>query len=159
MSPASNHNIAALLSILKPSIADNLAADINQRIRSKASAEQFINNLSATNYANNAMERIKADFVKVDRLIVEKLAGAGQGKAAHDKAANEKATQQKAAKGKEEFQEIIGGMAGTGVDVIVPFVETATIIPILWQQGVQYIQGHYINKPSFTMDYDFSEGP
>ena len=56
MSPASNHNIAALLSILKPSIADNLAADINQRIRSKASAEQFINNLSATNYANNAME-------------------------------------------------------------------------------------------------------
>jgi hypothetical protein len=81
MSPASNHNITALLSILKPSIADNLAADINQRIRSKASAEQFINNLSAT------------------------------------------------------------------------------IIPILWQQGVQYIQGHYINKPSFTMDYDFSEGP
>jgi hypothetical protein len=56
MSPASNHNITALLSILKPSIADNLAADINQRIRSKASAEQFINNLSATNYANNAME-------------------------------------------------------------------------------------------------------
>ena len=105
------------------------------------------------------LERIKADFVKVDRLIVEKLAGAGQGKAAHDKAANEKATQQKAAKGKEEFQEIIAGMAGTGVDVIVPFVETATIIPILWQQGVQYIQGHYINKPSFTMDYDFSEGP
>ncbi len=51
----------------------------------------------------------------------------------------------------------MGRMTGTGVDVIVPCVEKAYILPILWQQGVQYIQGHYINKPSFDMDYDFSE--
>lgn len=66
---------------------------------------------------------------------------------------------QKDEAGKAEFQKLIGGMTGTGVDVIVPFVEKATIIPTLWQQGVQYIQGHYIQKPAFTMDYDFSEGP
>jgi len=136
----------------------NQAAALCEEMK-KAQGQVGISNFGLAINPLKTLERIKADFVKVDRLIVEKLAGAGQGKAAHDKAANEKATQQKAAKGKEEFQEIIAGMAGTGVDVIVPFVETATIIPILWQQGVQYIQGHYINKPSFTMDYDFSEGP
>ena len=85
------------------------------------------------------LERVAADFVKMDRLIVEKL--------------------EKGESGKTEFQKLMGGMTGTGVDVIVPFVEKATIIPTLWQQGVQYIQGHYIKKPTFEMDYDFSEGP
>ena len=90
------------------------------------------------------LERIKADFVKVDPLIVEKLANEGK---------------RKGDQGREEFQKLMAGMTGTGVDVIVPFVETATIIPILWQQDGQYIQGHYIDQPAFTMDYDFSEGP
>ena len=85
------------------------------------------------------LERVAADFIKVDRLIVEKL--------------------QKDEAGKAEFQNLIGGLTGTGMNVIVPFVEKATIIPTLWQQGVQYIQGHYIQKPAFTMNYDFSEGP
>jgi multidomain signaling protein FimX len=52
----------------------------------------------------------------------------------------------------------MGAMTGTGVNTIVPFVERASIIPTLWQQGVQYIQGHYIKKPSPDMDFDFSEG-
>ena len=85
------------------------------------------------------LERVAADFIKVDRLIVEKL--------------------EKNEAGKLEFQKLMGGMTGTGVDVIVPFVEKATIIPTLWQQGVQYIQGHYIKKPAYEMDYDFSESP
>ena len=84
------------------------------------------------------LERVAVDFVKIDRLIVEKLDQSGDGKA--------------------EFQALMGGMTGTGVDVIVPFVEKANILPILWQQGVQYIQGHYVKKPAFEMDYDFSEG-
>lgn len=56
MSSFSNNNIAALLSILKPSIADNLAADIDNQVFDKASAEHFIDSLSATNYANNSIE-------------------------------------------------------------------------------------------------------
>lgn len=121
----------------------NQAAALCEEMK-KAQGQVGISNFGLAINPLKTLERIKADFVKVDRVIVEKLANAGQGKAAQ---------------GKEEFQNIMGGMTGTGVDVIVPFVETATIIPILWQQGVQYIQGHYINKPSFTMDYDFSEGP
>jgi len=126
----------------------NQAAALCEKMK-KARGQVGISNFGLAINPLKTLERIKADFVKVDRVIVEKLANAGQDKAA----------QERAAQGKEEFQNIMGGMTGTGVDVIVPFVETATIIPLLWQQGVQYIQGHYINEPSFTMDYDFSEGP
>ena len=121
----------------------NQAAALCEEMK-KAQGQVGISNFGLAINPLKTLERIKADFVKVDRVIVEKLTNADQGKAAQ---------------GKEEFQSIMGGMTGTGVDVIVPLVETATIIPILWQQGVQYIQGHYINEPSFTMDYDFSEGP
>jgi len=55
MSPAPNNNIAALLSILKPSIADNLTTTTDAQIPDQAAAEQFIKSLSATNYANNSM--------------------------------------------------------------------------------------------------------
>jgi len=126
----------------------NQAAALCEEMK-KAQGQVGISNFGLAINPLKTLERINADFVKVDRLIVEKLTNAGQDKAARGSAAQ----------GKEEFQKIMGGMTGTGVDVIVPFVETATIIPILWQQGVQYIQGHYINKPSFIMDYDFSEGP
>ena len=83
------------------------------------------------------LERVKLDFVKIDRLIVEEL--------------------QQSSEGKSRFQDLMGSMTGTGVDVIVPFVERASVLPILWQQGVQYIQGHYVKEPTFEMDHDFSE--
>lgn len=39
---------------------------------------------------------------------------------------------------------------------IVPFVENASVLSILWQAGVHYIQGHYLQAPSSDMNYDFS---
>ena len=39
---------------------------------------------------------------------------------------------------------------------IVPFVESATVLATLWQAGVSYIQGHYLQGPSQSMDYDFA---
>lgn len=38
---------------------------------------------------------------------------------------------------------------------IVPFVESASILSVLWQAGVNYIQGHYLQSPTSNMDYDF----
>lgn len=114
------------------------AAAICEQMK-KSKGQVSITNFGLAINPLKTLQRVAADFVKVDRLIVEKL--------------------QKDEAGKAEFQKLMGGMTGTGVDVIVPFVEKATIIPTLWQQGVQYIQGHYIKKPAFEMDYDFSEGP
>jgi multidomain signaling protein FimX len=114
------------------------AAAICEQMK-KSKGQVSITNFGLAINPLKTLQRVAADFVKVDRLIVEKL--------------------EKNEAGKTEFQKLMGGMTGTGVDVIVPFVEKATIIPSLWQQGVQYIQGHYIKKPAFEMDYDFSEGP
>jgi EAL domain-containing protein (putative c-di-GMP-specific phosphodiesterase class I)/FixJ family two-component response regulator len=114
------------------------AAAICEQMK-KSKGQVSITNFGLAINPLKTLQRVAADFVKVDRLIVEKL--------------------EKNEAGKTEFQKLMGGMTGTGVDVIVPFVEKATIIPTLWQQGVQYIQGHYIKEPGFEMDYDFSEGP
>ncbi len=39
---------------------------------------------------------------------------------------------------------------------IVPFVENASVLSTLWQAGVHYIQGHYLQAPTAEMSYDFS---
>ena len=39
---------------------------------------------------------------------------------------------------------------------IVPFVENANVLSTLWQSGVHYIQGHYLQGPTDGMNYDFS---
>lgn len=38
---------------------------------------------------------------------------------------------------------------------IVPFVENASLLSKLWQSGVHYIQGYYLQAPADKMDYDF----
>lgn len=114
----------------------NQAAAISDEIK-KAGGQIAIANFGVAINPLKTLERVAVSFVKIDRLIVEDLQKGGEGKA--------------------RFQTLMAGMTGTGVDVIVPFVEKASVLPILWQQGVQYIQGHYVQPPSFTMDYDFSE--
>ncbi|GAA5317456.1 MAG: cyclic di-GMP-binding protein FimX [Candidatus Pelagadaptatus aseana] len=39
---------------------------------------------------------------------------------------------------------------------VVPFVENASVLSTLWQTGVHYIQGHYLQAPSEDMNYDFN---
>lgn len=40
---------------------------------------------------------------------------------------------------------------------IVPCVENASVLATLWQVGVNYIQGQYLQPPSLRMDYEFTE--
>lgn len=42
------------------------------------------------------------------------------------------------------------------VVTVVPFVENASVLATLWQAGVHYIQGHYLQEPSDSMSYDFN---
>ncbi len=44
-----------------------------------------------------------------------------------------------------------------GMISIVPCVENAGVLATLWQLGVNYIQGHYLQPPSPSMDYEFTE--
>ena len=51
---------------------------------------------------------------------------------------------------------MVGTLHGMGKLTIVPYVDSATMMPTLWQAGVNYIQGHYLQSPSDSMNYDFS---
>ena len=47
-------------------------------------------------------------------------------------------------------------LQASGKLTVVPMVENANILSILWQAGANYIQGNYLQGPSPEMDYDFN---
>ena len=51
---------------------------------------------------------------------------------------------------------IVEMAASLNKPVIAEFVEDANCLTILWQSGIQFIQGHFLQKPGSAMDFDFS---
>ncbi len=58
---------------------------------------------------------------------------------------------------KENAKEIIETLQSMGKITIVPLVESASMLSTLWQAGVNYIQGYYLQAPSTVMNYDFGD--
>ncbi len=56
----------------------------------------------------------------------------------------------------DKLKDIITTLHNQGKLTIVPCVDSATMIPSLWQAGVNYIQGNYLQAPSDNMNYDFN---
>jgi multidomain signaling protein FimX len=56
----------------------------------------------------------------------------------------------------ETLKTMVASLHSQGKLTIVPFVDSATMMPTLWQAGVNYIQGYYLQAPSEAMTYDFS---
>lgn len=85
----------------------------------------------------NALKHLHIDFVKVDGSFTQDL-------------------------GKPENQEalktLLSSLHSQAKLTIVPFVESASMLATLWQAGVNFIQGYYLQGPSQSMDYDFSAG-
>ena len=85
----------------------------------------------------NTLKHLHLDFVKIDGSYSQDL-------------------------GRPENQEalktLLASLHAQAKLTIVPFVESASVLATLWQAGVNYIQGHYLQGPSQSMDYDFSSG-
>lgn len=56
----------------------------------------------------------------------------------------------------EALKVMVATLHAQGKLTIVPYVDSAAMMPTLWQAGVNYIQGHYLQPPSDSMSYDFS---
>ena len=83
----------------------------------------------------NTLRHLPAEFVKVDGSYTQDL------------------TRQE---NQEALRTLLNELHEQHKQSIVPFVESATVLATLWQAGVSYIQGHYLQGPSQSMDYDFS---
>jgi diguanylate cyclase (GGDEF)-like protein len=64
---------------------------------------------------------------------------------------------QKGPEEKEAVKELIQTLQSMNKLTIVPLVESASLLATLWQAGVNYIQGYYLQAPQAEMNYDFSE--
>ena len=83
------------------------------------------------------LDKLAVDFVKIDKQLIQNIKTGGEEE--------------------EETRQMIILLKEMEQHCIAPFVESPTLIPTLWQNGIEYIQGHYIQAPSSEMDYSFNE--
>lgn len=84
----------------------------------------------------NALKHVNAKIIKVDGSFTQDIQSKSESPEALTQLLNELHEQDKI--------------------TIVPFVENASVLSTLWQAGVHYIQGHYLQEPTESMSYDFS---
>ncbi|MCY1204304.1 diguanylate cyclase (GGDEF) domain protein [compost metagenome] len=85
----------------------------------------------------STLKHLAIDFVKVDGSFTQELGRA---------------------ENQETLKTLLASLHAQAKLTIVPYVETASVLATLWQAGVNYIQGYYLQGPSQAMDYDFSSG-
>jgi len=85
----------------------------------------------------NTLKHVNADYIKLDGSFTEEI--------------------QKNEASKESLKDMVNQLQAQGKLTIVPFVENASVLSTLWQAGVNYIQGYYLQEPSAEMNYDFNE--
>lgn len=85
----------------------------------------------------NLLKHIEADYIKLEGSFTQDM--------------------QKGPEDKEKAKEMIQSLQSMGKVTIVPLVESASLLSTLWQAGVNYIQGYYLQAPTTEMNYDFSE--
>ncbi len=96
-----------------------------------------IEHFGANNHSFNLLKHLPADYLKIDGSLIHKLAQ------------------------NPEQQEIVKRIAAQAHDLgkltIAEFVEDASSLSVLWQCGVKFIQGNFLQEPHPLMDYEFSE--
>ncbi len=81
------------------------------------------------------LDEISCDYIKIDGSFTQDIQNNDEGiKALND---------------------VVSQLHQKGKITIVPFVESASLLSKLWQSGVHYIQGYYLQGPTAKMDYDF----
>ncbi len=85
----------------------------------------------------NTLKHVEMDYVKVDGSFTEEL--------------------QKSDEGKARFNELVKSLQSAGKLTIIPQVESAQTMASLWQAGVNYIQGYYVQAPVPEMNFDFGD--
>lgn len=83
----------------------------------------------------NIVQHMSVDFFKIDHSFVQDLNNP---------------------ENKQAITKLITGVHEREKQIIVPFIENASMLSSIWQMGADYIQGYYFQEPSQSMNYDFS---
>lgn len=83
----------------------------------------------------NTLKHLPVDYIKVDDSFTRSLAEE---------------------EGRENLKSLLANLHAQGKPSIVPGIENASVLATLWQAGVSYIQGYYLQAPGPAMDYEFS---
>jgi multidomain signaling protein FimX len=82
-----------------------------------------------------ALKHLHVDYVKLDRSFSRDLSSP---------------------ESVESLKSMVATLHSQGKLSIVPFVDSATMMPTLWQAGVNYIQGYYLQAPTESMSFEFA---
>jgi len=130
---------------------DNLIFELDQEhvLRHKKESEAFINMINQLHCLTaighvlglpesiDYLTRLKAHFLKIDGSLIGTLAND---------------------KGAQEIAKKISEMAQTNnMQTIAEFVHDANTLAVLWQSGVNFVQGYYLQQPDREMHYNFEE--
>ena len=86
----------------------------------------------------NTLKHIEADYVRLDASFTEEL--------------------DKGDAGKEQLKEMVKSLQNSGRLTIIPEVQHANVLSLLWQAGVNFVQGNYLQAPTPAMNFDFGAG-
>lgn len=112
----------------------NVASEFSQKIK-KLGADCSITHFGCAMNPFKALEKIHASYIKVDGSFTQDL--------------------QKNSEGAQALNELVSELHQMDKITVIPFVENAAVLSKLWQSGVHYIQGYYLQGPTTAMDYDF----
>ncbi len=130
---------------------DNLVFELNQEhvLKHKKESETFINMinqlhcLTAIGHILGLLESIdylahlNTHFLKIDGLLISSLA-------------NDNSSQ--------EITKKIAALAqANNKQTIAEFVHDANTLAVLWQHGINFVQGHYLQQPDHEMNYNFED--
>jgi diguanylate cyclase (GGDEF)-like protein len=121
-------------------------ADVIQQIMSTktfvANAKKIGIEFSITNFGSAAIEPLKTlehintKYIKINGALALEL--------------------QENPDNSKGLEELVAQLHERGKITTIPHIEKASILSKLWQLGVHYIQGNYLQAPSAEMNYEFS---
>lgn len=100
----------------------------------KVSIAQF----GSADTQSNILTQVDTDYVKIDGSLTREVQ------------TNDEA--------RKQLGEMVKKLQADGKLAIIPRVENAGVLATLWQAGVDYIQGYYLQAPVPEMNYDFGDG-
>jgi diguanylate cyclase (GGDEF)-like protein len=84
-----------------------------------------------------ALDRLDVDYVKIDGSLIRGL--------------------QKDEQKKLQVRKIVDRAKSMNIGTIAESVQDPSSLPTIWQFGVEYIQGYFLQEPDAAMSYDFNQ--